>query len=157
MSGYGGVLVGRPRSLQGKAAVPIEHVGSPSVPGLEAKPIIDIQVSVIDVEDEDAYVPAIEALGVSLRFTEPGHRYFRPSSDQPSEGAAPCLRRGRRMGARASPLSRLPSCRSGGARRTANADNRRSPQAQPDVPATAAPERGTDTRAASGAAALVPE
>jgi GrpB-like predicted nucleotidyltransferase (UPF0157 family) len=67
----------------GEAAVRIEHVGSTAVPGLEAKPIIDIQVSVVDVEDEDAYVPAIEALGVSLRFREPGHRYFRPAGDQP--------------------------------------------------------------------------
>lgn len=67
----------------GGAAVRIEHVGSTAAPGLEAKPIIDIQVSVVDVEDEEAYMPAIEALGVSLRFREPGHRYFRPAGDQP--------------------------------------------------------------------------
>jgi GrpB-like predicted nucleotidyltransferase (UPF0157 family) len=67
----------------GEAAVRIEHVGSTAVAGLEAKPIIDIQVSVVDVEDEDACVPAIEALGVSLRFREPGHRYFRPGGDRP--------------------------------------------------------------------------
>jgi GrpB-like predicted nucleotidyltransferase (UPF0157 family) len=67
----------------GEAAVRIEHVGSTAVPGLEAKPIIDIQISVVDVEHEKAYVPAIEALGVSLRFREPGHRYFRPAGGQP--------------------------------------------------------------------------
>jgi GrpB-like predicted nucleotidyltransferase (UPF0157 family) len=67
----------------GAAAVRIEHVGSTAVPGLEAKPIIDIQVSVVEVEDEQAYVSAIEALGVALRFREPGHRYFRPAGDQP--------------------------------------------------------------------------
>ena len=67
----------------GEAAVRIEHVGSTAVPGLEAKPIIDLQVSVLDVEDEGAYVPAIDALGVSLRFREPGHRYFRPAGDRP--------------------------------------------------------------------------
>jgi GrpB-like predicted nucleotidyltransferase (UPF0157 family) len=66
----------------GDAAVRIEHVGSTAVPGLDAKPIIDIQVSVLDVEDEDAYVSVIEALGVSLRFREPGHRYFRPAGDR---------------------------------------------------------------------------
>lgn len=66
----------------GEAAVRIEHVGSTAVAGLDAKPIIDIQVSVVDVEDEDAYVSAIEALGVSLRFREPGHRYFRPAGDR---------------------------------------------------------------------------
>jgi GrpB-like predicted nucleotidyltransferase (UPF0157 family) len=67
----------------GEAADRIEHVGSTAVPGLDAKPIIDIQVSVVDVEDEGAYVPAIEALEVSLRFREPGHRYFRPAGNQP--------------------------------------------------------------------------
>ena len=66
----------------GEAALRIEHVGSTAVPGLEAKPIIDIQVSVVDVEEEEEYVAAIEALGVSLRFREPGHRYFRPAGDQ---------------------------------------------------------------------------
>jgi GrpB-like predicted nucleotidyltransferase (UPF0157 family) len=67
----------------GEGAVRIEHVGSTAVAGLDAKPIIDIQVSVVDVEDEGAYVSAIEALGVSLRFREPGHRYFRPAGDRP--------------------------------------------------------------------------
>jgi GrpB-like predicted nucleotidyltransferase (UPF0157 family) len=67
----------------GEAAVRIEHVGSTAVTGLDAKPIIDIQVSVGDVEDEDEYAPAIEALGASLRFREPGHRYFRPAGNQP--------------------------------------------------------------------------
>ena len=66
----------------GKAAVRIEHVGSTAVAGLDAKPIIDIQVSAVDVEDEGAYVSAIEALGASLRFREPGHRYFRSTGDR---------------------------------------------------------------------------
>jgi GrpB-like predicted nucleotidyltransferase (UPF0157 family) len=67
----------------GAVAVRIEHVGSTAVEGLAAKPIIDIQISVVDVEDEEAYGPAIEALGVSLRFREPGHQYFRPAGDNP--------------------------------------------------------------------------
>jgi GrpB-like predicted nucleotidyltransferase (UPF0157 family) len=67
----------------GETAVRIEHVGSTAVPGLPAKPVIDVQVSVPDVEDEAAYVPAIEALGVPLRFREPGHRYFRPPAGEP--------------------------------------------------------------------------
>lgn len=67
----------------GEAAVRIEHVGSTAVQGLPAKPIIDVQVSVRDVEHEASYVPAIENLGVPLRFREPGHRYFRPSGEQP--------------------------------------------------------------------------
>jgi GrpB-like predicted nucleotidyltransferase (UPF0157 family) len=67
----------------GEAAVRIEHVGSTAVPGLPAKPIIDVQVSVPDVEDEASYVPAIEELGVPLRFREPEHRYFRPAGGDP--------------------------------------------------------------------------
>lgn len=61
----------------------IEHIGSTAVPGLPAKPVIDIQVSVPDVEGEDDYVPAITSTGVPLRSREPGHRYFRPVGDQP--------------------------------------------------------------------------
>jgi GrpB-like predicted nucleotidyltransferase (UPF0157 family) len=47
----------------GAVAVRLEHVGSTSVPGLAAKPIVDLQVSVADIEDRDAYVPALERLG----------------------------------------------------------------------------------------------
>ena len=67
----------------GPVAVRIDHVGSTAVPGLAAKPIIDIQVSVPDVEDEEAYREAIESCGFTLRYREAGHRYFRPPADQP--------------------------------------------------------------------------
>jgi GrpB-like predicted nucleotidyltransferase (UPF0157 family) len=73
----------RLRAALEEAAVRIEHVGSTAVPGLPAKPIIDVQVSVRDVEDEASYVPAIEELGVPLRYREPGHRYFRPAGGDP--------------------------------------------------------------------------
>jgi GrpB-like predicted nucleotidyltransferase (UPF0157 family) len=43
----------------GDVIVRIEHVGSTSVPGLPAKPIIDIDVQVPDSADEDAYVPVL--------------------------------------------------------------------------------------------------
>jgi GrpB-like predicted nucleotidyltransferase (UPF0157 family) len=61
----------------GATAVRIDHVGSTAVPGLAAKPVIDIQVSVPDVEDEAAYRPVIEGLRFPMRSREPGHRYFR--------------------------------------------------------------------------------
>jgi GrpB-like predicted nucleotidyltransferase (UPF0157 family) len=64
-------------SALGVIAVRIEHVGSTAVPGLDAKPTIDIQLSVPDVDDEGAYRPAIEALGFPMRSREPGHRYLR--------------------------------------------------------------------------------
>ena len=47
----------------GDAAVRLEHVGSTSVPGLGAKPIIDMQVSVVDIERHEDYVGPLEALG----------------------------------------------------------------------------------------------
>lgn len=69
----------------GPAALRIEHVGSTAVPGLAAKPIIDIQISVRDVEREASYVPAIERAGVALRAREPRQRYFRPAGDRPRD------------------------------------------------------------------------
>lgn len=67
----------------GSTAIRIEHVGSTAVPGLAAKPVVDIQVSVPDVEDEPAYREAIESCGFALRYCEPGHRYFRPPRPLP--------------------------------------------------------------------------
>jgi GrpB-like predicted nucleotidyltransferase (UPF0157 family) len=49
----------------------IEHVGSTSVPGLGAKPVIDILLVVADSADEPAYVPILESAGYSLRIREP--------------------------------------------------------------------------------------
>ena len=51
--------------------VAIEHVGSTSVPGLAAKPVIDICLAVADPADEQAYLPALEGAGYVLRFREP--------------------------------------------------------------------------------------
>ena len=53
------------------------------MPGLLAKPVIDVQVSVPDVEDEAAYKDAIEKLGFELRWIGRGHRYFRPTAELP--------------------------------------------------------------------------
>jgi GrpB-like predicted nucleotidyltransferase (UPF0157 family) len=67
----------------GVTALRIDHVGSTAVPGLAAKPIVDIQVSVPDVDDERAYRSAIESATFGLRYREPGHRYFRPPPGLP--------------------------------------------------------------------------
>ncbi|WP_246078838.1 GrpB family protein [Modestobacter excelsi] len=61
----------------------VEHIGSTAVPGLLAKPVVDLQVSVPDVDDEASYRPALETLGLVLRAREPGHRFFRPPTGQP--------------------------------------------------------------------------
>jgi GrpB-like predicted nucleotidyltransferase (UPF0157 family) len=70
----------RIRKALGGRALQIEHVGSTSVPGLAAKPIIDIVLVVEDSADENAYVPALEASAYVLRIREPEfhqHRMFK--------------------------------------------------------------------------------
>ena len=66
-------------ALLGPRAVRIEHTGSTSVPGLVAKPIIDVLLVVEDSADEDSYAPALESGGYTLRIREPEwheHRMF---------------------------------------------------------------------------------
>jgi GrpB-like predicted nucleotidyltransferase (UPF0157 family) len=60
----------RIRSLLGDRVIRIEHTGSTSVPGLAAKPVIDITMLVADVNDEPAYVPDLEAAGYTVRIRE---------------------------------------------------------------------------------------
>ncbi|HUI00919.1 MAG TPA: GrpB family protein [Nitrososphaerales archaeon] len=55
----------------GSRALLIEHVGSTSVPGLVAKPIIDVVLVVKNSADERSYVPALEKAGYVLRIREP--------------------------------------------------------------------------------------
>lgn len=75
----------RIRGALGDRALLVEHAGSTSVPGLAAKPIVDIVLAVPDSSDEGAYVPALEAAGYALRIREPEwyeHRVFRgPDTD----------------------------------------------------------------------------
>jgi GrpB-like predicted nucleotidyltransferase (UPF0157 family) len=64
----------------GERAVQVEHTGSTSVPGLAAKPIIDITLVVPDNSDEPSYVPDLERVGYELRIREPEwfeHRVLR--------------------------------------------------------------------------------
>ena len=64
----------------GAAALRIEHIGSTSVPGLAAKPIIDMLLVVENPTDESAYLPTLEQAGYVLRVREPDwhqHRMFR--------------------------------------------------------------------------------
>lgn len=70
-------------AAMGPAAGRIDHVGSTAVPGLAAKPIVDIQVSVSDIDYESSYVAAIESCELEFRSREPVHRYFRPPAGKP--------------------------------------------------------------------------
>jgi GrpB-like predicted nucleotidyltransferase (UPF0157 family) len=71
----------RIRSILGDRVLRLEHTGSTSVPGLAAKPVIDITMTVADVLDEPAYAADLEAAGYRLviREHEPewyDHRVF---------------------------------------------------------------------------------
>ena len=61
----------RIRSILGDTVVLLEHIGSTSVPGLAAKPIIDMLLVVPDPADEPAYVAPLEAHGYTLVIREP--------------------------------------------------------------------------------------
>jgi GrpB-like predicted nucleotidyltransferase (UPF0157 family) len=70
----------RIRSVLGDRVVRLEHAGSTSVPGLPAKPIVDIVLEVPDSSDEAAYLPDMEAAGYVLVIREPEwfqHRVFK--------------------------------------------------------------------------------
>lgn len=61
----------RIRGALGERALQVEHAGSTAIPGLAAKPIIDIVLVVADSADEAAYVPPLESSGYVLRIREP--------------------------------------------------------------------------------------
>ena len=73
------------RAALGDALLLLEHVGSTSVPGLSAKPIIDMVLAVADSSDESSYVKPLEELGYTLRIREPDwyeHRLLKPPDIQ---------------------------------------------------------------------------
>lgn len=75
----------RIRATLGERALQIEHVGSTSVPGLPAKPIIDILLVVRNSAEEDQYVAQLEGAGYILRIRESDwhqHRMFRGAGNQ---------------------------------------------------------------------------
>ena len=75
----------RIKTILGARALQIEHTGSTSVPGLAAKPIIDIVLVVADSADENAYAQDLESAGYHLKIREPEwhqHRMFKgPAAD----------------------------------------------------------------------------
>jgi GrpB-like predicted nucleotidyltransferase (UPF0157 family) len=70
----------RIRAALGDRVIQLEHTGSTSVPGLAAKPTIDMTLIVPDSSDEASYVPDLEAVGYRLWIREPHwhqHRVFK--------------------------------------------------------------------------------
>jgi GrpB-like predicted nucleotidyltransferase (UPF0157 family) len=71
----------RIRAALGPGVV-VEHIGSTSVPGLAAKPLIDVLVVVDDITAEEDYLEQLLDAGYELRVREPGHRLVRtPARD----------------------------------------------------------------------------
>jgi GrpB-like predicted nucleotidyltransferase (UPF0157 family) len=78
---YSTVRDGVIRAL-GPAARSVHHVGSTAVPGLAAKPVIDVVLTVDDPDDEDIYVPPLADVGFGVAVREPGwfrHRCLKRS------------------------------------------------------------------------------
>ncbi len=74
------LLAQRVRDALGFRVLALDHVGSTAVPGLAAKPIIDLDLIVANPGCEDDYVPALRAAGFDLRLREPWwyrHRMLR--------------------------------------------------------------------------------
>jgi len=112
-------------------AVRIDHIGSTAVPGMGARPIIDVQVSVADVRDRSAFEPRLNALGYEhFAFPElPVDDYliFVPADGSNTEHVAVCeidTRQERRHLALRDFLSRFPR-----AAREYEAEKRRSASA----------------------------
>lgn len=70
----------RVRAALGERVIVLEHVGSTSVPGLAAKPVLDLLLVVPRSDEESSYASGLEAAGYALRLREPEwyeHRLFR--------------------------------------------------------------------------------
>ena len=74
----------RIKAALGDRALAIEHYGSTSVPGLRAKPIIDLLVTVENPDDETSSVPALTAVGYELRVRELARRAHRGPGHLPT-------------------------------------------------------------------------
>jgi GrpB-like predicted nucleotidyltransferase (UPF0157 family) len=68
-------------------AMRIEHIGSTAVPGLGAKPIIDVLIGAPDLASIDARIASLQACGYQyvkeFERALPERRYFRRTDGQP--------------------------------------------------------------------------
>lgn len=73
----------RLRDALGEAAARVHHIGSTAIPGIRAKPIIDMLIEVSDLAALDAQSSRIESLGYEAKgeFGIPGRRYFRRDNE----------------------------------------------------------------------------
>jgi GrpB-like predicted nucleotidyltransferase (UPF0157 family) len=79
-AGLGAAEAARVRAALSGLDVQVHHVGSTSVPGLAAKPLLDLLLTVPDATDEDSYAPALQAAGYAFHIREADwheHRLFK--------------------------------------------------------------------------------
>jgi GrpB-like predicted nucleotidyltransferase (UPF0157 family) len=75
------------RRVLGESALRIEHVGSTSVPGLAAKPVIDIQVSVLDLGQVESLSQGLASIGytrISLGEFDRVYPFFQKPAEWPA-------------------------------------------------------------------------
>lgn len=79
------------RALRGVGSASVEHVGSTSVPGLAAKPILDVDV-IVDAEDTAAAIAALETIGYVHRgdLGVAGREAFLPPDEDPKRNVYVC-------------------------------------------------------------------
>ena len=72
------------RQALGATAPRIDHIGSTAVPGMAAKPIVDVQISVVSLEPVEPFCWPLESLGYVFRSDNPEltKRYFRERPGQ---------------------------------------------------------------------------
>lgn len=52
-------------------ALDIQHVGSTAIPGIVAKPIVDIGVTVSSLKQARKYIDSLQAIGYTLKLNDP--------------------------------------------------------------------------------------
>ena len=69
----------RLRRTLGATALRIDHIGSTAIAGLDAKPVIDVQISVATLDPDSAFRVPLEELGFVFRATneDRSKRFFR--------------------------------------------------------------------------------
>ncbi|MEU0089855.1 GrpB family protein [Kribbella sp. NPDC006257] len=80
------------RTALAGVALRIDHIGSTAIPGLAAKPVIDVQISVADLEPVEPFKVPLEQLGLVYRAdnSERTKRYFRePASTYAEQAPSP--------------------------------------------------------------------
>jgi GrpB-like predicted nucleotidyltransferase (UPF0157 family) len=59
------------RNTLGERAIQIKHIGSTAIPGMAAKPIIDMMVAIASLTQAQELIPVLETIGYIYRVSDP--------------------------------------------------------------------------------------